>query len=63
MLTLELMGTSEEYDDLDAAMKDCMEVFPEAEFSLWNENQTTEWIDVFSSRADRIIVGRILKKD
>lgn len=63
MLTLELMGTSEIYEDLDAAMKDCMEVFPDAEFSLWNDNQTTEWIDVFSSRTDRTIVGRILKKD
>ena len=42
-------------------MNDCFEVFPEADFSLWNENLVETWQDVFESRENRTVVGKIIE--
>lgn len=60
MFILELGSIKEEYPDLDSAMIDCFEVYPDADFSDWNELGTETWMTIYeNNKTNSIIVGRI----
>lgn len=61
MYELIIGSISQSYDNLDSLMNDCFEVFPEADFGLWNENLVETWQDVFESHANKTIVGKIIE--
>jgi len=51
----------QDYPSLDSAMQDCMELFPSADFSLWNDSQTEVWQDVFESHENKTVIGKIVE--
>ena len=62
MFVLELGSIKEEYPDLDSAMIDCFEVYPDADFSDWHESGTQTWMVVYeNNKTNSIAVGRILE--
>lgn len=58
---LEIGSLKETYDNIDLAMKDCLELYPEADFSWWNDAETTTWIDIYKDINDKTIVGKIFE--
>lgn len=51
----------EDYPSLDSAVRDCIELIPDADFSLWNDSQAEVWQDVFESHTNKTIVGKIIE--
>ena len=58
MYIMTLDSISEKYDDLDQAMHDCFNIFPNASFSEWQETATETWMDIINND---IVVGKIFE--
>ena len=57
-----ILGTlEEEYPDLDAAMIDCFNIYPDADFSNWNEDETVTWMDIFENNSSDTVIGKIVE--
>jgi len=61
MYTLQIESLNEQYSDIDNAMEDCFLLYPTADFSWWNSDKTTSWIDIYRSSTDKTIIGRIIE--
>ena len=67
MYTLIIGNMKGEFSDLDEAMKNCFEVFERADFSGWNESESSCWsesccwIDIFLDSSSQIPVGKIIE--
>jgi hypothetical protein len=59
MYTMRIDAIEEIYTNIDEAMHDCLEIFPEAFFSDWNEDNMNSWLDIFVSYSERTVIGRI----
>lgn len=46
MTKLLLGRLDESFDNIDAAMEACFELFPGADFSDWQENDAQSWLDI-----------------
>lgn len=49
-----------EFETVDDAMEETFNHYPLADFSLWNEDNKSEWIDVFVNNDRSRRVGRII---
>lgn len=61
MYTLQIESLSEKYDGIDRAMEDCFQLYPDADFSWWNSNENSSWIDIYRSSTDKTIIGKIVE--
>jgi len=59
MFLMSIDTIEEQYESTDLAMNDLFQIYPDAFFSGWNEDNTKSWLDVFISYSDRTIIGRI----
>ncbi len=60
MYLLNIGEIEQEYPDLDSAMVDCFEVYPDADFSNWNENENATWMNIYeNNKTSSLIVGTI----
>ena len=57
MTKLLLGGLDESYSNVDNAMEACFELFPAADFSDWQENDTQSWLDI---KLYGELIGRIV---
>ena len=60
-IVLEIGSLRETYSDIDIAMKDCIELYPAADFSWWNEDKSLSWIDIYTSNTNKTIIGKIIE--
>lgn len=47
------------HNTIDDAMDNFLHIVPDADFSFWNENQTSTWLDIYTSHEDKTIIGQI----
>lgn len=59
MYKLVLGVLEQEYPDLDSAMEDCFEIYPDADFSNWNEKDKSTWMDIYENNKSSLVVGII----
>jgi len=59
MYKLSLGVIEENYPDLDQAMEDCFLLFPDADFSNWNEDNNSTWMDIYENNKTSLIIGTI----
>lgn len=59
MYNLQIQSLSGEYNNIDAAMEDCFCLYPSADFSGWNSDKASSWIDIYESNTNKTIIGRI----
>jgi hypothetical protein len=59
MYKLTLGAIEQNYPDLDSAMTDCFEIYPNADFSNWNEKDKFTWMDIYENNKTSVIIGTI----
>jgi len=59
MYKLTLGVLEQEYLDLDPAMIDCFEIYPDADFSDWHDESGHVQMDIFENNKSSLVVGTI----
>lgn len=61
MFTLEIGAIVQEYDELDSAIVDCFEIYPDADFSDWQEDTKASWMTIYENNDRKNIIGKIIE--